>query len=53
MQDDKKQTLKYALEKIEKTYGKGSVMRMGDYVSAQKDIAQSINSAVKIEQMGV
>lgn len=37
--DDKKQTLKYALEKIEKTYGKGSVMRMGDYVSAQKDVA--------------
>lgn len=38
MQEDKKKALKFALEKIEKAYGRGSVMRMGDAESTTKDI---------------
>ena len=47
-QDDKKQMLRHALDKIEKNYGKGAVMRMGDFVEAQKDI-----SAVSTGSLGL
>ncbi len=36
MTEDKKKALKFALEKIEKAHGRGSVMRMGD--AAQQEI---------------
>ena len=38
MQDDKKKALKFALDKIEKAYGTGSVMRMGDVKSVSGDV---------------
>ena len=39
MQDDKNKALRAALEKIEKAYGRGSVMRLGDFVAGQKEVA--------------
>ena len=38
-EDDKKKALRYALDKIEKAYGRGSVMRMGDMTDEKADIA--------------
>lgn len=48
MEEDKKKALQYALEKIEKAYGRGSVMRMGDVAAAQKDV-----SAVSTGSLGL
>lgn len=36
--DDKQKALKLALEKIEKAYGRGSVMRMGDAENADQNV---------------
>ena len=44
METDKKNALKFALEKIEKAYGRGSVMRMGDTDSTQEISAISTGS---------
>ncbi len=45
---EKTKALRAALEKIEKAYGRGSVMRMGDFVSEQKEI-----SAVSTGSLGL
>ena len=39
MEVDKRKALKLALEKIEKDYGRGSIMRLGDFAKQQKDIS--------------
>lgn len=39
MQDDKNKALRAALEKIEKAYGRGSVMRLGDFIAGERDVA--------------
>lgn len=39
MEEDKKKSLSHALDKIEKSYGRGSIMRMGDFANAQRDVA--------------
>ena len=39
MEVDKRKALKLALEKIEKDYGRGSIMRLGDFAALQKDIS--------------
>ncbi len=39
MEENKKKALKSALEKIEKDYGRGSVMRLGDFAAQQKSIS--------------
>ncbi|MCH9705160.1 MAG: recombinase RecA [Proteobacteria bacterium] len=41
--NDKQKALKFALEKIEKSHGKGAIMRMGDAVNERQDI-QSIST---------
>lgn len=38
MQEDKKQALKHALEKIEKAHGRGSIIRMGDAADTMQDV---------------
>lgn len=48
MQEDKKKALKFALDKIEKAYGRGSVMRMGDVENISGDI-----SAVSTGSLGL
>lgn len=39
MDDDKKKQLKAALDKIEKSYGRGAIMRLGDGDHRPKDVA--------------